>query len=332
MSAGGVVLRSRRRRTCRRRARPPACASGRIGSWSSRRSPGPDAAGKRHNDGLRVGRGGADRLPAGHQDAGQHALRLRVEDRLQREQHVGRREWRAVGPGHAGPQVERVHEAVGARLPLLRQPRLQLERGAVHPHQAALGELGEQLGGLIPGDEAVERPRLGPDGGDNLAATARRRVLQQRANRPIRSAAGTPPRGQAPQHADECRPTREVFTRRFLMLRSIYWPRLKTVQISAHTRAMPNTAAPARASSIGTAKRSGLPQRSLDAQSQVRCRSLSRSRSSNYSALMFQPGCWHCLCHSNGPEAHSSGNRIPRTARCSSVSDEAYQSIRPRSC
>ena len=216
---------------------------GRIGSWSSRRSPGPDGAGIRDDDGVRVGRGGADRLPAGHQDAGQHALRLRVEDRPQREQHVGRGERRAVGPGHA--------RAAGGAC-ASRPSALDSHFSASHGSSSNVARLmrtsrpcvswREELGRLVAGDEPVERPRLGADRGDDLAATAWRRV-RFNSGRIARSAPqrGTPS-ATASAAAPQNRPTREVFTLQFLDAPVNFLAASETVQISAHNRAMPNTA------------------------------------------------------------------------------------------
>ena len=108
-----------------------------------------------------------------------------------------------------------MHKALVARLPLFCQPRLQLERGPVHPHQASLRELPEELGSLVPGNEPIERPRLGPDGGHDLPATAWRRIRINR-GRIARFASQQEPERDGKRRGTQNPPDERTFYAQFL--------------------------------------------------------------------------------------------------------------------
>src|SRR5205814_8871005 len=96
---------------------------------------------------------------------------FRIEDGLEREEDVGGGERLAVRPRDARAQVHGVGATVRRRLPLLREPRLELEGGAIDSNEPPLREEAEQLHGLLARDEAVERARDGANGGNQLATT-----------------------------------------------------------------------------------------------------------------------------------------------------------------
>jgi hypothetical protein len=125
-----------------------------------------------------------------------------------------------------------VQPAVGARFPFLGQPGLQIERGPIYAHERPLGEEIQQLCRLIARDEPIERPGLGADGGDNLAAPGRRPGWRR-------------PPGSGPQvqrERTESRPTdndrnESSFYAQFLVTPASFLATPKTVQISAGCRA-----------------------------------------------------------------------------------------------
>ena len=118
-----------------------------------------------------VGRGDRERLAADEHRVAERAARLLVVDGLEREQHVGRRERRAVGELHAAAQVQRAREAVGRAGVRLGQPRLELLRGAVDADEARLRQQAvTRLRREVAAGVRVERARLAAHRGDQRAA------------------------------------------------------------------------------------------------------------------------------------------------------------------
>jgi hypothetical protein len=111
-----------------------------------------------------------DRLTASHHVGRNHTLHPWIERGLERKEHIGRGERRPIGPREVRTQMKGVGEAVGAGLPTLRQPGLDLEGRSVDAKQASLQQRADDLGGDIAGQKAVERPGLRAGGDDNLTA------------------------------------------------------------------------------------------------------------------------------------------------------------------
>ena len=130
-------------------------------------------AGKAHPNGARVHDGSGNRLSTGDQ------VRCECADlpvgSLPLTENATSSAARGVPSDHFSPsrRYSVWDQAVGARVPALCQPRLELERGPVHPHQAGLGESAEEVSRLGADGDAVEGPGFGPDGGYQLTAPAR---------------------------------------------------------------------------------------------------------------------------------------------------------------
>src|SRR5262245_9898909 len=69
--------------------------------------------------------------------------------------------------------MEGVHPAVCARLPLLGQPWLELERRPIDANEPSLREAVEELGRLIRRHHPIERARGRPIGADDLPTAFR---------------------------------------------------------------------------------------------------------------------------------------------------------------
>jgi hypothetical protein len=164
-----------------------------------------------------------------------------------------------------------------------------------------LRELGEELGGLVSGNEPVERPRLTPDGGHDLAATAWRRVPFN-SGRIARFVSQEEPDREGKRRSTQNGPNERSFYLQILDAPVNLLAASETVQISAQNRAMPNTPPPPAPRRL---KRPSAwpPAGSLDPRNHVRRNPKSFSII-ELRVLMFRPGGWHCLCHKNGPEAH----------------------------
>ena len=153
MSAGGVAGPHCCRSVPALKAASSLCF-GRIGQRVEQAQSRAEDRRERDDNGARVGRRDGHRLAADKQRVAERAAGLLVVGRLEREHDVGRRERRAVGEGDAGPQFQRAGQAVGRARVRLRQPGLDLLRGAVDAEEARLGEADDEL-------DAKSRPACG---------------------------------------------------------------------------------------------------------------------------------------------------------------------------
>ena len=161
----------RRRRTCRRRARLRACASAGSAGRRAAAGRGPRAPAKVKTTVCGSGAAARSGWPPAVRLLGEDALDLRIEDRLQREEHVGGGERRAVGP--------RARPGAGGACGCGR-PALDSHVSASQGSSSKVARLmrtsrpcSSRLRSSVVwsrGDVAVEGARLAPDRGDDLAA------------------------------------------------------------------------------------------------------------------------------------------------------------------
>ena len=94
---------------------------------------------------------------------------LRIEDRVERERDVARRERLAVVPRHPFLQLERIGEAVLRRLPRLRQQRAHVELLVQLDEAVEHGPL-DGVGHAVGGDHRVERRGVAAEADDEVLA------------------------------------------------------------------------------------------------------------------------------------------------------------------
>ena len=109
----------------------------------------------------------------------------RLVQRRERKDHIVRGERLTVGPGDAAAEDDRVAKLVVGQRPAFGEPRLRFPRGLVDADEAGLCELGDEVRAHIIIYKAVERLRIGAERGDDFAAAAQRRPVDDPALRPV---------------------------------------------------------------------------------------------------------------------------------------------------
>ena len=124
------------------------------------REPRPVRRGQDDDDGGGVEGADLDGLAVDQQARRDLALDLRVEQRLEGEDHVGRGERGPVREGHALRAASGPGQAVGRGRPVAGQPGLELAGRAVQSDQSGVGQPGDQVLGQLGRDQPVERLRF----------------------------------------------------------------------------------------------------------------------------------------------------------------------------
>ena len=122
------------------------------------------------HDSERIGGRGLQLSAAYLQRVGQRAAFF-VIDRVERKQHIVRREWVPVRKGDVRPEFQRVGQTIFGPGPAFSKPRFDVLRDVVDANELGLREVGHRVGTRIACRVPVEGAGLGSNRDDQSTAT-----------------------------------------------------------------------------------------------------------------------------------------------------------------